>query len=146
MPTPSDTTVEAWTAMVSASRRVLERVEGALKAAGLPPLSWYDALLEIERAGKPGIRPFALRERLLLPQYGTSRLIDRIERDGLIEKLACDDDGRGFLVRITAEGRRVRRRMWPVYGKVLAEGFENTASAEQLETLARLCRRIASAG
>ena len=142
MPKPTDATIEAWTALVSASRLVLEQVESALKAAELPPLSWYDALLEIERAGPSGIRPFELEERLLLPQYGTSRLVDRIEREGLVEKRACLEDGRGLIVCITKEGRRVRRRMWPIYSKVLIASFESAATAKELQMLAQLCGRI----
>ncbi|SLN12884.1 MarR family winged helix-turn-helix transcriptional regulator [Oceanibacterium hippocampi] len=138
MTVPRPETIAAWTALQTASRVLLERVEGALKAAGLPPLAWYDALLEIERAGADGIRPFALKERLLLPQYGMSRLLDRIAAAGLIEKRNCAEDGRGLLVRITPAGRRARRSMWPIYGAELARQFETVFSGEELECLARL--------
>ena len=60
---------------------------------GHPPLAWYDALLEIEKAGPDGLRPFELRKLLLLPQYGTSRLLDRMvtARDLSVGAL-CDND------------------------------------------------------
>ncbi|MBI3452138.1 MAG: MarR family transcriptional regulator [Rhodospirillales bacterium] len=141
MTSPRPETIAAWTALMTTSRVLLERVEAALKAAGLPALSWYDALLEIEKERATGIRPFELKDRLLLPQYGTSRLIDRIVAAGLIEKLDCADDGRGFLVRITPEGRRVRRTMWPVYGAALREHFESRLPAGELTTLGGLLRR-----
>lgn len=131
-----------WIALITTSRVLLERVEAALKAADLPMLSWYDALLEIEKAGEDGLRPFVLKQRLLLPQYGTSRLIDRIAVAGLIEKVDCADDGRGFLVRITPEGRRVRRMMWPIYSAQLSELLQSQLSGEDLETLGNLLARI----
>ena len=52
--------------------RAIEAVEARLKAADLPPLGWYDVLLELEKAGEAGLRPFELQARLLLPQYGVS--------------------------------------------------------------------------
>ena len=78
MTEPDQTTQAAWIAIMRTSRRLLEAVEAALKSAGHPPLAWYDALLEIDKAGNDGVRPFELKARLLLPQYGTSRLLDRM--------------------------------------------------------------------
>ncbi len=59
---------------------VLAAVEADLKAAGFPPLGWYDVLLELSRAADGGLRPFALEQELLLAQYNLSRLLDRLER------------------------------------------------------------------
>ena len=67
----------------------MSRVESALKAAGLPPLAWYEVLVELERAGGCGLRPFALEEALLLPQYGLSRLLARMEAAGLVVRGSC---------------------------------------------------------
>ena len=74
--------VQAWARLLKAERLALARVETALKQAGLPPLAWYDVLLELERAGEAGLRPFELERALLLAQYNLSRLLDRIERGG----------------------------------------------------------------
>ena len=46
-----------WMRLMRASRTTLAAIEAALKGAGLPPLSWYDALLELRRAGVGGLRP-----------------------------------------------------------------------------------------
>ena len=145
MTSPNTETIAAWTALITASKRVLENVELALKAANLPSLSWYDALLEIERMGKEGVRPFELKERLLLPQYGTSRLLDRIAKAGLIEKRSCVDDGRGLVVCITAKGRRVRRQMWPIYADALQRCLEQQINKKDLEMLTLLCQQISYA-
>ena len=57
---PSKQAVLAWARLLKAERLALARVEAALKQAGLPPLAWYDVLLELERAGETGMRPFEL--------------------------------------------------------------------------------------
>lgn len=136
--------VLAWKDLVSANRRVLERIEADLKMANLPTLAWYDALYEIEKAGKAGIRPLQLKDRLLLPQYGTSRLLDRIVKAELIRKAPCSEDGRGFVVQITAKGRTVRREMWPIYSNALAQSFGSLPDQSTLKLLSKICQEISA--
>ena len=93
----------------------MSRVEGALKAAGLPPLAWYEALVELDRAGACGLRPFALEEALRLPQYGLSRLLARMEAAGLVVRGSCPEDGRGQMVALTEAGRAMLGRMQRVH-------------------------------
>jgi len=140
--TPDPVIQAAWVAIVSKSRTLLETVEAALKNAGLPPLAWYDALLEIEKAGPDGLRPFELKERLLLPQYGTSRLLDRMAKAELIERRDCDDDGRGQIVCISDKGQAVRQAMWPVYARVLSEKIGDKLSPEDAAQLVKLLSKL----
>lgn len=146
MNTPSPSTLALWTTLVSVSRHLLETIEVRLKAEGLPSLTWYDALLEIEKAGSDGIRPFALEDRLLLPQYGTSRLLDRIEKAGLIARAPCEEDGRGHVVRITEAGKATRRRVWPVYARALSELIGDRMSPDEATALAEALRALRAPG
>lgn len=139
---PSPEAVVAWARLVRVSRQLVERTEDALKANGLPPLAWYDVLHELAEAGEGGLRPFELIGRVLLAQYGVSRLLARLEADGLVEKLPVSDDGRGQTVRITTSGREMRRRIWTVYGASIAELMGDRLSAQELTTLASLLGRL----
>ncbi len=141
MTEPAPDIVAAWVALATRSRRALDHAEAALKAAGLPGLAWYDALLELEKAGEAGLRPFELQDRLLLPQYGTSRLLDRLARAGLVTCAPCPEDARGQVMRITGEGRALRQRMWPVYAAAITSVFERLGR-DEAGTLARLLGRI----
>ena len=143
---PAPETIAAWTSLACASRAMLERVEAALKRAGFPPLGWYDALLEIEKSDPEGIRPFALKERLLLPQYSTSRLLERIAGAGLIERSGCAQDRRGQVVQITEKGRATRRAMWPVYAAELNATIGARLDPGEAAELARLLRKIRGGG
>jgi DNA-binding MarR family transcriptional regulator len=140
-PQPSPQTIAAWTRLMTASRVLLDRIEAALKAEGLPSLSWYDALWELERA-EGGLRPFELQERLLLPQYGMSRLLDRLVSADLVERLAVEEDGRGQRVRITTTGRETRGRMWPVYAGELCRLVEAPLREREAEALAASLGRL----
>jgi len=139
---PSPEAVAAWARLMRVSRQLVDRTEEALKADGLPPLAWYDVLHELAEAGEGGLRPFELIDRVLLAQYSVSRLLARLEADGLVEKLPVSDDGRGQTVRIMPSGRDMRRRIWTVYGASITELMDNRLSAEELKALAALLGRL----
>jgi DNA-binding MarR family transcriptional regulator len=135
---PDPSTIRAWTSLMRSSHRAKAAIEAALKAADLPPLSWYDTLLEVEKAGADGLRPFEIKDRLLMPQYGTSRLLSRIEEAGYIVRDGCNSDGRGQVVRLTDAGRAVRRKIWPVYAQCLQEIIGERLDGQQAKMLADL--------
>ena len=132
---PRGAVVRAWARLIKAQKITLAAIEQALKAAKLPPLAWYDALLELERAGERGRRPFELERQMLLAQYNLSRLIDRLEQAGYVERRAYADDGRGQVVAITAAGRAMRERMWAVYAPAIQTALGEHLSAREAEAL-----------
>ena len=140
MPKPSEAAVLAWSRLVRAHNAALGTVEKALKAEGLPPLEWYDVLLELERAGP--LRPRDLQGRLLLAQYNLSRLLDRMAAAGTVEKQACAEDGRGQLVAITEAGRALRHRMWPIYADAIEAAVGIKLRGDEAGTLADLLQRL----
>lgn len=135
---PTDITIRTWARLMAAQQLALSSIERALKAAELPPLAWYDVLLELERAGDHGLRPFELERAMLLAQYNLSRLIDRVEQAGYVERKLCSDDGRGQRVVITDAGRALRRQMWPTYARAIERAVGARLSAEQVKVLGDL--------
>jgi DNA-binding MarR family transcriptional regulator len=142
MPIPSDAVIHAWTRLVKAGRVVLGAVEAELKAAGFPALGWYDVLLELSREKVDGLRPFVLEERLLLAQYNLSRVLDRLAVAGYVERLPHPEDGRGQIVRITAAGRDLVKRMWPAYRAAIARQVGAKLSEGEANELAALLDRL----
>jgi DNA-binding MarR family transcriptional regulator len=139
---PSKRIVLAWARLIRAQHVALARVETALKQAGLPPLAWYDVLLELERAGEAGLRPFELERALLLAQYNLSRLLDRMEREGLVERGPCPQDGRGQVILVSERGRSVRKAMWPIYAQAIEAAVGSRLENAEAETLSALLGRI----
>jgi DNA-binding MarR family transcriptional regulator len=138
---PSDAVVRAWARLIRAQQAVLAAVEAELKAAGFPPLGWYDVLLELTRKDA-ALRPFALEQELLLAQYNLSRLLDRLEKPGYIERRPCPDDGRGQVVAITAAGRALVKRMWPTYRAAIARHVGSKLSEDEAARLAALLGKL----
>lgn len=138
----SEKKVDAWAALVRTQRTTLAAVERNLKEAGYPSLEWYDVLLELERGG--ALRPRDLQDRLLFAQYNLSRLIDRMAAAGLVERSPCPDDARCQWIRITGEGRSLRRKMWPAYAAAVDQLFAKLSDneAEQMAELLRRARPV----
>lgn len=143
-PTPElpAATVSAWARLIRAGQGLLAAVEADLKAAGFPPLAWYDVLLELRRAGEAGLRPLALQQKMLLAQYNLSRLLDRLERAGLIERRSCPDDARGQVVHATADGLALLDRMWPAYRAAIKDRFADKIDSASTEVLGRLLGKL----
>jgi DNA-binding MarR family transcriptional regulator len=139
---PCESAVRAWARLVRAHQAAMSCVERALKAADLPPLGWYEVLVELERAGECGLRPYALEDTLLLPQYGLSRLLARMEAAGLVVRASCPEDGRGQKVALTDAGRAMRRRMWPVYAAAVRKAVGARLSPDEAEGLSCLLERL----
>ena len=137
---PHASTMLIWARLMRAGGQIAARIEAALKAEGLPPLGWYAALWEIEQAGS--VRPLALHEGLLLPQYAVSRLVQRLVQAGLVARSAVAGDGRGQVLHLTPEGKAVRARMWPVYASALRAGIEARLQPAQALGLARGLGRL----
>jgi DNA-binding MarR family transcriptional regulator len=139
---PDEITITAWARLVRTQQLLLERIEADLKEAGLPPLRWYDVLLELHRACTKGLRQFEIGAAVLLSKYNVSRLLDRLESEKLLVRYVCEEDGRGAQVQITTAGRDLLKRMWPVYGTAITEHFAQHFSKTELRQLAALLGRL----
>jgi DNA-binding MarR family transcriptional regulator len=139
---PREAAIRAWARLTRVQQMALVAIERALKSAGLPPLAWYDSLLELERAGDKGLRPYELEREMLLAQYNLSRLIDRIEQAGYVGRRPCDDDGRGQVIVITAAGKEIRKRMWAVYQPAIQGAVGDHLSPAQIKTLDALLGQL----
>mgnify|MGYP000571265098 FL=1 len=139
---PDEATVAAWIGLSRAQRVTMARVEARLKAKKLPPLSWYDALWELDKAGEAGLRPYELERAMLFEQYNLSRLAQRLEKAGLISRETCEADARGQTLKITDAGRQMRRRMWETYSRAIEEAVGTKLSVPEARSLAELLRKL----
>ena len=115
--------VAAFRSFMSAHTLLVSAIERAFAQAELPPLSWHDVLATLEGAPEGMLRIHALADEIVLSRSGATRLIDRIEADGLMRRERCGRDRRGAYAVITEEGRAVLERMRPVYRDAVEEHF-----------------------
>jgi DNA-binding PadR family transcriptional regulator len=79
------------------------------------------------------------------PSGGLTRLADRLERDGLIARTRSSEDLRGYEARITSSGRKALRRANRQHLEDVRELFLAHLTSQELETLARVWRRLKGA-
>ncbi len=125
-----------------AQQLLLGNVEAELKRNGLPPLIWHDVLLELQRQPDGRLRLAEIGKQVLLSKYNVTRLVDRLENKGLVEREPCEDDARGAYAAITEDGRALCKRMWPVYHRSLRTYFLKHFSRDELDQMAEFMRRI----
>ena len=142
---PCPDTVDAWASLLRASQRLMRQVENDLKRASLPPLSWYDVLRELDAADGGTLRQFEIEERTAMVQYNLSRLLDRLESQGFVRREGCPNDRRANVVRLTPSGRKLKTRMWDIYGGSIVRHFGRSLALPDLRKLASILRPIVEA-
>ncbi|MGK2956458.1 MAG: MarR family winged helix-turn-helix transcriptional regulator [Solirubrobacterales bacterium] len=127
----------AWQAIRNAHLAVDERIELELAAAELPGLGWYDVLARLELSASP-LRPKDLLCHVSVTKSGLTRLLDRIEKAGLVERSYCPSDRRGTFLSITKEGRSTLAEMKPIRARVFERHVTDNLSPAEAEAISEL--------
>jgi DNA-binding MarR family transcriptional regulator len=138
--TPADLT--AWRTFLRAHATVVRRLEAELVAEHDLPLASYDVLVHLSEATDRRLRMTELADRVLLSRSGLTRLADRLEREGLIERKACPSDARGTLAVLTPAGLARLRAAWPTHRRGVAEHVTGRLSAAELVQLCELLDKL----
>ena len=100
----------AWRGFLRVHSSLFHQLDAELSAADDLPLSSYEVLLLLEDAPQRRLRMSDLSRSVLLSPSGVTRLVDRLEREGLVTRERCADDGRGYNAVLTeAGGARLQR-------------------------------------
>jgi DNA-binding MarR family transcriptional regulator len=137
-----DMHLEAWRHHYTAFWRVFAAIESDLAAAGLPSLSWYDALYELYLAPGRHLRMGELARSALLSRSGLTRLVDKLEKEGLIVRRACPADGRVQHAELTGKGVEVLRKIWPVYRAGITRYFAAHLSETDARQVVEIFGRV----
>lgn len=140
--TAHDPRLEAWATFLRAHARITRALERELHDEQQMALADYDVLVQLAAAEPHQLRMGELADRLLLSRSGITRLIDRLERAGFVERATCDTDRRGSWAVLTDAGYGRLREATPVHLRGVAEHFidriPKAELAELRETLARV--------
>jgi DNA-binding MarR family transcriptional regulator len=99
--------LSAWRGMLRAHAGLTRELDAELTREHDLPLSSYEVLLFLADAEDGRMRMSELADSVLLSRSGLTRLVDRLERQGLLKRERCESDARGLFAEITPEGRRV---------------------------------------
>lgn len=135
---------DLWFSFVRTHRLMIREVESRLAASKLPAYAWYDVLWGLESGPQGTRRMHELADALAIERYNLTRLVDRLEQEGLVTRARSPEDGRAAYASITKEGRALRKKMWKVYESTVAELFLNQFSADEQSTFAKGLDRAAA--
>lgn len=141
----SDVHHGAWYQLLRVYGRVSERMAKQLAARDHIPSGWYDVLLTLEKAPGGRLRMSELADAVILSRSGLTRLVDRLEREGLLGREGCPGDKRGSYAVITEAGLAARLAAWPVLQRAMSELFAAHISDEEARVLERALKRVADA-
>ncbi len=131
----------AWGALLLSHAHWTGRIEKRLSELGVLSLESYDVLLILSYAPNCRLKMGELYDAVTLSRSGLTRLVDRLERDGLVRREVCPNDRRSFEAILTDEGEAARARCWPLYAEILAEEFGRYFSDKEATELTRLLER-----
>ncbi len=134
----------AWRAFLHAHAGVTRRLDGELLDEHGLRLGEYEVLLILAWAQDRRMRPSELAEQTVLSRSGVTRLIDRLERDGLVERVACPTDRRGALVLLTPSGLEVLRRAARTHVRGIRQYFSDAMGPGQLRQVGRALSAVAA--
>ena len=97
--------LRAWRGMQRAQAALAKALDAQLEAAHGLQLSSYEVLMYLSDAEHERMRMCDLASSILLSRSGLTRLVDRLQREGLLERVACSDDARGAFAKLTPAGR-----------------------------------------
>jgi DNA-binding MarR family transcriptional regulator len=95
--------------------------------------------VQLVEAPERRLRMTELAQRVLISRSGLTRLVDRLEREGLVRREACDDDARGLFAVLTEAGFQRLRRASPTHLRGVASYAIDRLDDEQVEALAEIC-------
>lgn len=100
---PSPERLRCWRLFFESALALTDVLDTELEQAVGFPQRWYDVLVHLEES-PGGIRMNELAERILYSKSGFTRVVDRMEEAGLVERVQRADDRRSILVVLTAKG------------------------------------------
>lgn len=132
----------AWRAFLRAHSHITRKLEAELVAEHDLPLASYDVLLQLAETEGRRLRMTQLADRVLLSRSGLTRLVDRLEREGLVERAACANDARGTNAVLTDAGLHRLRGAAPTHLRGISEHVTSRLTPAELDELQRLMLKL----
>jgi MarR family 2-MHQ and catechol resistance regulon transcriptional repressor len=133
---------DAFTGLLGAHATLTRELSAALVASHGLTINDYGCLLLLHRAGEDGLRRIDLANQLQLSPSGITRLLDRLEDQGLVGKGECKSDARVSYAILTDAGHEKLRDAAPGHIDDIDRRFSAVLSDNEMKTLAELLGRL----
>ena len=137
---------ESWNAVLMLNRVVLQELDSELRQKHRMTVTEFDVLITLFNTPDMRVRMSTLAERVLLSPAGTTHLVTRLERDGLVRREIDPADGRKWFTVLTDDGDAALRAARRTHNAVLRRTLFAITSSADRRTLQRLWRRLRALG
>lgn len=138
----SELHLAAWRTFLKAHATIVDRIDHDLAAEKRPSLSSYDVLIELYEAPDHRLRMHELAQRVVLSRSGLTRMVDRLEAEGLLTRDRSGTDRRGAYAVLTSQGVAALRQAWPVYARGISQYFAQWLTQEEAQIFVTALERI----
>jgi DNA-binding MarR family transcriptional regulator len=139
----TDRELGAWRGLLRTHAMLVKRLDAELEAEHGLPLTSYEVLLHLGNAPERKMRMCDVADSVLLSRSGLTRLVDRLERDGFVERVSCADDARGAFAQLTDEGAAKLAQARSTHLDGVREHFLKHFSEAELDLLGDAWTRVA---
>jgi len=140
---PSSDRLRAWRLYFESALALADVLNGELERDAGIPLRWYDALVQLEET-PDGLRMNELAERILYSKSGFTRVVDRLEEAGLVQRVRPENDRRSILVVLTDEGRATMERARRHHRHAIEQHFSRHLSDTDIKTLTHALEKLSA--
>jgi len=140
---PRDPRIAGWRELLTAHSLLVRRLDSELRAETGLSMYEYEALLQLAEAPRRRLRMSELASSVLLTRSGLTRLIDRLEEDGLVQRSECLSDRRGAEAVLTEEGLARLRAASAIHLRGIETYYFDPVSADDQETIGRVMKVVA---
>ena len=134
--------MQAWVGLLRTHAAVTRQLDRELVQDHGLTINDYEVLLHLSRADERMLRRVDLASRVLLTPSGITRLLDGLERSGLVTKAACRTDARVVYAKLTDKGAKRLEAASDSHLASVRGLFAERFSEEELESLASLLERL----
>jgi len=135
--------LSAWRGLLRAHACLAKRLDAELECAHHLPMTSYEVLQHLQESSGERMRMCDLAEQAQISRSGLTRMVDRLEREGLLSRCSCQHDARGAYACLTDAGRERVEEARVTHLAVVREQFLSHFSEAELSTLAQMWQRIA---
>jgi DNA-binding MarR family transcriptional regulator len=136
MPPLDPREMAAWHALLRGHAAVVRVLEAELEAEQGLSLPAYEVLSHLSDAPGNRLRMSELAEHAVLTPSGLTRLVDKLSRDGLVERAKCSSDARVVYAVLTETGRDRLIAAYPAHLRSVRRHYVDRLTPTQLDAIA----------
>ena len=137
-----DQRLASWRAFLLTYATVMRKLEQEMLDEHDLPLTWYDILAHLDSAARGAMRMQKLAESVLLSRSGLTRLVDRMEQAGMVERHPCEEDRRGMYAVITNRGEEALFQAMPSHINSINQHFLRYLDVFDVQALLRVLSKV----